>query len=639
MDTVRVMRNGRLLIIAACWLMSSWNYANSGADHAISVEPCARIELPHGRASSLMARDGFVYIINSWTRGNGLLVIDATDPSAPKYIGGVPTIGYPQSFQIEGGFIWLPTGHSLSVIDVHIPGKAKLVRDMLIDWWTESVKGVHVSGERAYLACGKAGLRVMDITEPGAPLLTACYPKTGDLTQLVSKGDYIFFPAEKKLKVAQVGGDSLCEVAQCEVGDVNELYIAENKLLAVTGNRSLCIFDISNPKNPVLLSELPQILGKGNVAGNKACLLMEGERIGIIDISHPSKPVIEREFPVPAGSAFVRVFLERDTLYTLDSKFGGLRMMHIAPSQLTLLGSLPICSGEGFEALEVVGDCVLAGTTENVLWLADTRNCREPIAPTYYRTDTPFSDFERVGDYLLVGDGLLQIKDPLHPVAACEIKCPASLIRVKGKYAYIIVQGNLTIRDISKLPAMTVLGSYKPEGRTSSVIDVEIGDHYAYVLTRNRPGDWWTYGGDQVEVLNIQDPANPVPLGSCEVYNSRSCALRGNYLYLFPNLYNAPEKILTIVDVSTPESPRVSKRIEGLIERGSDSARSLSRGDYLYFADYGVGIKVLDVSSALEPKLVALYAGENLTYTGFDIDQSVLYGRSFSGIDTWKIRE
>ena len=241
--------------------------------------------------------------------------------------------------------------------------------------------------------------------------------------------------------------------------------------------------------------------------------------------------------------------------------------------------------------------------------------------------------FKRIGQYLLTGNGLVDITDPLAPKVTHKITRTAAAITVHGDLAYLAQGDRMTILDVSGLPALTVVGEYRPEGAEVHFTDVALGDGVAYLVNRSRKKP-------RVDVLDVSRPAQPVLLGSCDVPPSIVCALKDQYLYVPAASPPGEAGGLVIIDVSNPTAPDVAKTIGGLVNTSCYKIRV--HGDHLYFTDSMRGIKVADLSDPLNPKHVGTYTGPEdvcCSYTDFEIVDDKLYGQRHSQLDVWKLAE
>ena len=119
----------------------------------------------------LIVRDGIAYGANA---GNGLTIIDVTDPAHPAKIGNLATDGAVFDIALQGDFIYAsqmgsPDGQML-IIDISDPTAPKQRGMIKTRKNHANPRGIGVSGNYAYVAFeGINSLEVVDIRDPDTP--------------------------------------------------------------------------------------------------------------------------------------------------------------------------------------------------------------------------------------------------------------------------------------------------------------------------------------------------------------------------------------------------------------------------------------------------------------------------------------
>lgn len=129
----------------------------------------------------------------------------------------------------------------------------------------QSIDTVVAEGNFAYIGEG-AGLRVLDVSNPAAPVPRGRIGLSAYCFRVAKKGDYIFCAVlDKGLQVVDVSNPDLLQVVYSyEVSWMtdtgvwwSDLEIAGNRLYVSSGNGGLQsgvhVFDIANPAAPVLI--------------------------------------------------------------------------------------------------------------------------------------------------------------------------------------------------------------------------------------------------------------------------------------------------------------------------------------------------------------------------------------------------
>ena len=168
-------------------------------DRPLSPSIAATIPLNDGRASALQFRFLFV------TDADGLKVIDVTDPESPAIVpGAIVPMRNAQRVYVARSYAYVAAGEEgLAIVDIWKAAKPKLVEFYNADGQIVDTRDVVVASTNAslfaYLADGKGGLKVLQLTSPDSqpnfygfspaprPELIATYPTESAVLSL-SKG-------------------------------------------------------------------------------------------------------------------------------------------------------------------------------------------------------------------------------------------------------------------------------------------------------------------------------------------------------------------------------------------------------------------------------------------------------------------
>jgi hypothetical protein len=125
-----------------------------------------------GEAMDLMVAGNVVYVAN----GNaGLAIVNAANPAAPILVGSVDTPGVARGVDVSGNYAVI-ADDSISaarVIDISIPTNPRIVGNLALNG---SPKDVRITGTLAVFAAYTGGAKIVDISNPAAPLLVGSVP-------------------------------------------------------------------------------------------------------------------------------------------------------------------------------------------------------------------------------------------------------------------------------------------------------------------------------------------------------------------------------------------------------------------------------------------------------------------------------
>jgi hypothetical protein len=226
-------------------------------------------------------------------------------------------------------------------------------------------------------------------------------------------------------------------------------------------------------------------------------------------------------------------------------------------------------------------------------------NIANPVNPTYVGGyDTPgYANGVFVSGnyaYLVVNpDGLdiIDISNPYNPTlgGTFDSLLYARDVFVSGSYAYIADEAGLKIVDISDPSNPTLAGRYHLS--VSSRVFVSGSNVYIdYAL-----------GGDPVllgvSILDITDPAQPSWVANYNYGARKDIFISGNYMYLTAD-------DLEIVDISNPTNPVF---VGSYGSQNADYWCIFVTDSYAYIAAGDSGLQVVDISTPSNPTLAGRY--------------------------------
>ena len=411
----------------------------------------------------------------------------------------------------------------------------------------------------------------------------------------------------------------------------------------------LMILDISNPFNPVFISQYYTGGHYGSYQwGIRNRLFLSGEYLyfsadynglQIINISDPSNPILTGRclFPTNAYGVYATPNYVYVTCGPIEHHYSSLQIINMAdPANPVIVGSCETPGGG--DNVIVRGNYAYTVGGGGGITIVDISNPANPIAmgscPMGYATDAALS-----GDYAYISDGhslsIANISDPANPTLVGRWSNPniwAGGVFVAGNYAYLVTDIGLGIFDISdpanpiqvgglagggsceafisgsyayiaaftngfqvvniSNPTNPVLAGTYPA--PAAVIDAYIQGNYAYLAT----------GQTGLKIVDITDPANMPVVGSwvsSDFFDRpNACFVSGNYAYLGTN------GSLRIIDVSNPANPVAVGRHDF-----PDYTTDVSVvGPYAYvgtYASYGHGFYIMDISNPSNPIVVGTY--------------------------------
>lgn|GEM_PF-1937333 len=510
-------------------------------------------------ASDIAVKDGAVFV--GLGNSDGLLAIDARDPSRMAQRGILAWVSIGTSVEIAGDILYVSAGESgtapLMLFDVDGPDPIATLlahtEEQLVSISRDSIGGVAVAEGRAYVATGRT-LEILDIGQP-------FHDSTLGAVQLVP-GDEL----------------SLADVAA-----------VDGLVLVAARQHGLRIVDGSDPSAPREVATLPPVpndriapaVQHVALSGRTAYLTESslGSGVRVVDVTDPSAPVVRgvTEQPgyggppaVMGGYVIVPVKGGDDGdfgLRVIDVRnpaapqaVGWLRLDH-APLSVAVAGSVAVVSGGGLVVVDLsnpraprrrgatdVTDRLATGLAFDGRWAYaaaggglltfDVADLDQPRVTSQLLNVSGIHEIHRVGDTLYAVDGgvvtALDLTRPGEPRVRATWRRPTgnrALTHGGGTIWLVGAQGVLRALDLAAPTGMTTQGEAWFEGMvTSASID---GDRVAAVTNwqLRRPLLTVFGGAPRPKVLGQSITADvDQPLGS--IVADIDVALHANHLWL-----------------------------------------------------------------------------------------------------------
>jgi hypothetical protein len=435
--------------------------------------------------------------------------------------------------------------------------------------YSDLVEGVAVQNNLAFVACGKAGVHIVDVSNPSALLEVATVTARG--------------PADG---VAVSGAT---------------LYVAN-------GPYGLLLYDISNPAQPVPLGSAFPTHNVLKVAlnGGRAYLAAAGAGLLVADVHDPSHPV---ELGTLATSGFsFDIAVSGSTAYVADG-WAGLRSVNVAdPSHPIENAALKtgcwamgvgLAAGRAYVADSCAGLAVVDASRRDQLarvaqYSTDSTDARAVAVSggTVYLADRNWGVRAFSERQLRRGGRPLPAIPWLAETATHAFVSDVHDVDAQGNYAYVAAGfAGLRVIDLTQPSAPQEVGAFLTQSYT---MGVAVQGNYAYLITGQQAKE-----ARGVYIVDVSDPRNPAQAGyfylepHSTVYGAGwAIRVSGNYAYI------ANELGIGILDVSQPSNPVwVDLVPTGAFFVAVDGSRAYSVGG---------GFAVVDTGNPLAPALLSL---------------------------------
>jgi hypothetical protein len=219
------------------------------------------------------------------------------------------------------------------------------------------------------------------------------------------------------------------------------------------------------------------------------------------------------------------------------------------------------------------------------------------------------------------GFDIFDLSDRTHPVRIGKWEHPANGMAVEGTTLYLTVLfgDELKIVDMADPTQPVIAGSYE----TAVEDRIAVQGNYVHVAASLAGGELG------VEIFDVSDPSlpqkisdyQPYPTG-CRAEAITEIALDGTHAFVTMERCG-----LAVVEISNPSAPQVLAHEE---IRGG--ARSLSiAGDYVYVGGSGGGLQVVDVSTPASPTVSGAFRRVGV-FSSMALHNSLLYVPTTHGL-------
>ncbi len=404
----------------------------------------------HGYALAVMS--GVAYLANDM----GLALVNVADPANPLFLGtyGVAELGLRNARAIAAsGFSVFVGADGLRVLDVGDPANPQLAGSAP----EGQTKDLALSGHYTYLADGRAGLQVLDVSNRAQPVRVAQWTSPDSAEALVVRGDWAYVADGRAgLQIVDISAPSNPRWVG-ERFDINSAGFAWG--LAVAGNYAYVVssggfnaIDISDPFNPQWVGRLQtRAITNGAprgvaVYGNWAFVSASGKGLLVIDIHDPTNPQIAGGFDLGISSVTYGITTSGNYAY-LAADGNGLNIFDVRdPTRPQLVGAYAGGAVIG-PMLPYVQNALIAGNYAYLagfgLKIVDVSNPTQPqyvggVVPSslngFVSTASCAVDSDAKWAYAAAGgDGLLTLD--LHPPPPRFL--PSTRVDAQGSHVFL----------------------------------------------------------------------------------------------------------------------------------------------------------------------------------------------------------
>lgn len=545
-------------------LALSGGRAYLGQGPRVQVFDLSQADSPHwlgespilpGMIEDMAVQDGYAYVA---TGAGGLRVLDLTDDSAPREVGGLNTTGPVVGVAVLGVHAYMAGYRDLSVVDVTQPAQPREVARV---YGIGHARALALAGDRLYVAMD-SWLAVLDLSSPAAPVLLGSTDHLpGEISSLVVDGSHILLAAGSAgllvIDVADPSGPR--HIGQLDTpGRAVDVALAAGRAIVADQGIGLTVADLANPAQPVVLGRLDTLPGayRLRIAGSVAYVADRGLGLRVVDLS---------ELAAPRLLATLATALQADDLVIDGSRVytvgidSGLAVLDLSgPSFPRVSGRLP--DARAWRIAVADGLAYLAAGAEG-LQVIDVADPAAPRRRSNIRTlrqayGVAVDDgFAYVAD-LDKGLTIVDVRDPDAPRIVSSVDTPGVTgdVALSSSFALLAdhFEGGLRVIDVSQPTQPREIASLQTPGRAGAVT---VSGNLALVDD----------GDDGLRVVDISDPRAPREVAAWDPEGvSTDIQLIGDRAYVAVGDWSAPRGRLQVLSLAVPQVPRLLASLEGV---------------------------------------------------------------------------
>ena len=285
----------------------------------------------------LEARGDYAYLTYGRGDKEGLFTFDVSDSQSPALVNEYRVLDYYGPVAVNGDYAYVATSEEgvwvLRVVDVSNPRQPTDIGfKIALDG---RVYDIAVNGEVLYLAAGKAGLSIWDVSDPVKPTKIDLYPMPRTLYKLAFRNSYLY-GTDGELFILDINDPA----NPTEINSINTPGTAmgvsvDGDYAYVANGDGLEIIDVSDMNNlkKVGFSETYYVAYDVDVRGDFAFVADHYWGLAIMDISDRTSPTRYDRYSISGSADHITV---DDSYIYVDSDLGGMLILRFAPYKVYL---------------------------------------------------------------------------------------------------------------------------------------------------------------------------------------------------------------------------------------------------------------------------------------------------------------
>ncbi|CAG0937334.1 hypothetical protein TFLX_06259 [Thermoflexales bacterium] len=488
-----------------------------------------------------------------------LTIVDISNPTLPQIIGSNYEISgqyaNANGLFVAGTTVYLATGD----LGLHIVDASNPQQIIELGSYSAYAQSVFVSGTVAYMGMGyyQPGLRLLNVGTPTTPTLMASMTDT--IKEVVVAGNFAYATGyDSKLRLIDVSQPH----APVEVGmydasfTINDLSVVNDRAYLILDWGQMYMLNIGNAPAVTKLGQYWPWSISGLEIDSSMAYMIDSGRLAVLDIHQPVTPIRVEIYPLLHNISLIKI--SDQVAYVVDAG-KTLNLLDVTnPVTPVALGVYTSSIPARINSLAVESQTVYLAEWKTDLRILDVSNPVTPTEVSTYSLDAHDVVVANGVAYVLAGDGvhILDVHQPLtptlvvsYPITTDDLWTWAGSVKVSENRLFVTTHrmywcgwdnyctgSTLTILDVSDPANPVAIGNY--DSSQASISDLLVKDNLIYVANSSLG----------LKVLNVADPLHITEGASYPTTRvAQSVALTGQYVYVVDGgLYVLAQNLLTM---------------------------------------------------------------------------------------------
>ncbi|MGA9750901.1 MAG: hypothetical protein WBS54_03840 [Acidobacteriota bacterium] len=487
-------------------------------------------------------------------------------------------------------------GPFLQIVDESNPAALTVVGQVGLP---QPIQSLAASGNYVYVADGRAGMAIINASNPAAPYVAGSYATSNALSiALDQKGEFAYVAnGDQQILVLNVKDPSAPKRGVAKFFNNANFYdvvVTGRTMLAAAGGKGIFVYSLENPKKPQRAKRVRSLKACTSLAVQGQLVAALDGDLGLVLVSFPAwnTPTVEGTLTLP-NQGLACAFLPQDPTKVLVAEGeGGFQVIDVsnpaAPTVLTSLATPSPCVGT---SLSNTDSYLICG--DNGLWSLNLSNPAQPTAQQALEGEPGKTAVVSAGSTAYVGSNShLEVWDcsnPAQPAKVTSVPVPQSIVdmTLSGHLLFAACQtAGVAVFDVTA-PLAPVLLSTVPV--TGSAVQVAVQGTLLAVAA----------GSQGLLLADVSNPASPVALSTWQYSKKDTPGFVSGAAFSGPTTVWADHNVYgtTALDVSNPSSPTIIGKEQFAVMYG----KVYDYSNVLYVCSEGGGLAVIDIADPAKP--------------------------------------